>query len=38
MLSRAAQILDVELTLGDEDVMTLEEAFPIGPDGPLAIV
>lgn len=28
----------LELTLGDEDVMTLEEAFPIGPDGPLAIV
>jgi len=27
----------LDLTLGDEDVMTLEDAFPIGPDGPLAV-
>jgi diketogulonate reductase-like aldo/keto reductase len=28
----------LELTLSDEDVMSLEDAFPIGPEGPLALV
>jgi len=27
----------LDLTLGDEDVMELEDAFPIGPDRPLAV-